>query len=462
MKRKTILLAVLCLAIVSATSAHAQVTTATLYGRVVDPSGAAVPGASITATNELTSTTKSTESNERGEFALPFLTVGRYTVNVALSGFKTHKVTGMEMSSGQKLDLTFTLELGAPSETITVTSQAPLLNTVNAEQDISIGNVQVAELPLAKRDFTSLLNLGTGMSNQGDSVSMNGLPPRGFTFSVDGVNAAPDSEFSSKAMYQNFNYIKGVSMEAVKEVEVSKNVFSAEIGKSVSGNVNIITKGGTNQFHGSAFEQYQSGGLNAVNHFTSIKSPLMLHQFGGSFGGPIIKDKVFFFGAYEGYRYHGKSAISGLVPTVGIRQQVTAVLPAAKGYFDLWPLPTAAEKPGDVTAQFAGIATETRDDNHAVIRGDFNLSSGSFLSIRYTRSRPNYLQPRLAIGNPRIRAGMSENGSATYTRVWSPKMTSEIRFGYNLADLSRMDNQYGLAVGSISAGGLPAPERSYS
>lgn len=419
--------------------ARAQVTTGTLLGRVVDQSGLGVPGAEVRAVNELTSTSKRAITDEAGTFTLTFLPVGRYTITVSMPGFKTLTQRGLEISSGQKLDVTYTLEVGELAETITVSSEAPLLNTVSPEQDIKLSTEQLSRLPVSRRDFSQLLLLGTGTGSGGGQISLNGLPPRGFTFSIDGVDASPDHEYNSMAMYQDFNYIKGVSMDAIQEVEVSKNVFSAEIGQTVSGNVNLITKSGTNQFHGSAFEYYQSGGLMAVNHFVPRKAPQVFHQFGGSLGGPIVRDKVFFFAVYEGYRLNAKQPQSGFVPSRWLRDQLTGVLPGADKYFSLWPLPTEPENAGDVRARYSGVHSETRDDDHFSIRGDYNLTDRDFVTGRFTLADPDRLQPRLVLGNPRDRRGSTRNVSTAYTRSWTPSVTSEFRFGYNRSSVDRID-----------------------
>lgn len=291
------------------------------------------------------------------------------------------------------------------------------------------------------------------------------MPPRGFTFTIDGVDASPDAEYNSMAMYQDFNYIKGLSLEAVQEVEIVKNVFSAEIGQTYSGNVNLITKSGTNEFHGSAFELYQSGGMMAAPHFNpGRKSPQVFHQFGGSLGGPIVRDKAFFFFNYEGYRLNAKTIQSGEVPSRWLRDQLIGVLPGADKYFALWPLPTAPEPPAEycadpaheqecVNAYYVGVHPETRDDDHFSIRGDVNITDTDLWTVRFTNSDPDRLQPRRAIGNPRDRKGFARNFSTSYTRTWSPTMTSELRFGYNTSNVDRIDKIWEAGVPDLSVNG---------
>ncbi len=435
----------------------AQVTTATLYGRVQDPSGALIPGARVTLINNNTGFTKEAVSNERGEVTIPFVTVGSYTALVSSEGFKGYEQTGLQLSSGQKVAVTFTLELGVTTETVNVSAEAPLLNTVSAEQDVNLNSDQVHELPLLRRDITGILQNGTGLSaGDGTTVSINGLPPRGFSFSVDGVDAAPDSEFPSISLYQNFNFIKGVSLEAVQEVEISKNIFSAEIGQTVSGNFNIITKGGTNDLHGSLFEQYQSGGLNANNHILARKTSRVYHQYGGSLGGPVVKNKVFLFGAFEGYRLNEQRPLTGFVPSVKFRDEIGQAIPESRAYWDAWYLPTEAPaNPDDARAFFSGSGAKQNQDNHLVVRGDYQMNANSLLTVRYTRGRPFQLTPRLARGNPRTHDGLNENVASTFSRVLSPTMTTESRFGYNRSDMHRVDQLLTLNVAKVLGAGLP-------
>lgn len=453
--RRALWCPLLALSLAVPAPAAAQVTTGTIYGRVLDSSRAALPGATVTATNTATATTKATVTGETGDFTLAFLPVGTYDVTIEMPGFKTREETGLEIVSGARVSVTYVLEIGAQQETVTVTSEAPLLNASSAEQDINITAEMVSELPMQNRDISALLNAGTGSSSGGGTISINGLPPRGFTFSVDGVDASPDSEFPSLGLYQNFNYIKGVSVEAVKQVEVSKNIFSAEIGMTVSGNVNIITKSGTNQFRGSAFENFRSGDLRARNFFVKEKQAGTFNQFGGSIGGPIIENRLFFFGAYEGYRDNQDQSFSGNVPSRWVRDRVTAAIPGSQSFFDLWPLPTGPENPGDLQARFTGTNPETRDDNHFVGRVDYNLSPSDYVTARYTRGSPNYLQARLAAGNSRDRRGLNENLSATYTRVFTPTLTSELRFGFNRNSTERVDLIVDAGAVSIDLSGMP-------
>jgi hypothetical protein len=439
---------------------QAQVVTGSITGQVLDPSKAAVPGATVAATNVESGARKTTTTGSSGYFTISFVTPGTYTVSVNAQGFKTLTQKGVEVSVGQATTLNLGLEIGATTQTVSVSAAAPLVNSVNAQQNFSLNTQKVDQLPVSQRDIVNLLNLGTGVSTQGEGeISMNGLPSEGFSFTIDGINSTPDSERSAISLYQGFNVIKGVSMQAIQEIQTAKNIYSADIGNALSGNVNIITKSGTNAFHGDGFWNYQSGGLRAVNHFVARKAPQVFNQFGGAVGGPIVKDKLFFFGDYEGYRQTGTVPESGNVPSRYIRNVVTAAIPSSATYWNLWPLPTGPEQPGDVSAVFSGVANSTEVTDHYDAKIDWDINPTNIWSIRASRGRPTYLQPRLAIGNSRDRVGKTDNIASTFTHVWSPTLSSQLLFGYNYSFVYRIDLQFAHQnIPAITLPGLPTTE----
>ncbi|HTM50772.1 MAG TPA: hypothetical protein VL285_18885 [Bryobacteraceae bacterium] len=147
----------------------------------------------------------------------------------------------------------------------------------------------------------------------------HGLPPRGFLFTIDGVNASGDPELRSLGIYQDFNYIKGSPSRRSSRCKIAKNIFSAEIANTIGGHLNLITKGGSNQYHGSTFWNYQAGGPNARNQFSLVRPSLVFHQFGGSVDSPVIHDKMFFFAAFEGYRLTSQGTVTRNVPSPELR-----------------------------------------------------------------------------------------------------------------------------------------------
>ena len=437
-----------CLALLTTLLAHAQVTTATLYGRMVDPSGAAIPQAKILLTNQQTSAQASGTSNAQGEFTIPFLAGGAYSISLEAQGFKAQKQTGVVLSAGQRVAVEYRLELGNASEVVEVTSSAPLINTVSAEQREGKTQEQVRELPLSRRDWTNIIGLGTGITTQNTGVSMNGLPGTGFRLTVDGTDAEGDPEVPSLGMAQNFNPIRTVSLEAIAELDVTKGIPSAELANTLSGGINIITKSGTNDFHGSLFLNNQVENLAARPQFAATKGALVYNQFGASFGGPIIKNKLFFFGVYEGYRQRRALTITGQVPTAEFRARAIAAVPAYKPFFDLFPLPASAPA-GALTAFYVTNASNAGTDNHAVSRVDYRIKDSLMMSARYTRGRPQVENPRIATPNSQRFTGIAESGTMNfiYTR---PTWSNETRFGVNHNEVSRVDGIYTLGLAGIS------------
>ncbi len=446
---QSILLSILLL--IFAANGQAQVTTATIEGLVVDPTGAAIPGAAVSVANQGTVLKKSAIANERGEFTVTFLPPGIYTITIEVSGFKAHRQTDLELVAGQKLRHDFKLEIGTIGEQVTVSAEPPLVNAMNAQQDINRTETEVKELPLARRDLRNILNLGTGISAQTDvGVSMNGLPPRGFLFTIDGINAAGDAELRSLGLYQDFNIIKGVSIEAVEQVQVAKSIFSADVANTVGGNVNLITKKGTNQLHGSVFENYQAGGLNARNQFATTPESLVFHQFGGSVGGPIRKDSMFFFGAFEGYRLTAQRALTGFVPTQEYRDLAIKGTPEMKEALDFIPLPTDPYPPGSDTGFYRGRGAAKETENHAVVRWDWNVTPVNLLTARYKRGRPYTLSPRVVTANEQTQVGVDESIVTSFLHV-APGWSSETRGGYNRDDMDRIDGLYNYGITTIAA-----------
>jgi hypothetical protein len=418
-----------------------QVVTATLQGTIVDPNGALVPNATVTATNANRGTSISRKADDSGLVTMTSMPPGDYTITVEAPGFKTLTRSGLNLSAGAEARLTLQLEVGAVSEKIVVTAEAPLINTANAEQRTNLEEIRIKNLPAIRRDWTNFLALNTGVNVSGGNVRMNGLPGASFRLTVDGTDATQDNEQPSLSMTGNFNFIKGVATEAIAEVNVAKGIASAEISNTMSGNVNIITKSGTNSFHGSAFWLNNLEDYNARNQFLASKPGLVYNQWGGSIGGPILRNKAFFFGAYEGYRQRGFQALNEQVPTREFRARISAATNRYDKLFSIYPLPNQSYNANMNTGAWVGSGTEQGSDDHAVIRGDYNFNPTNLLNVRYTRARPFRLTPRVVSVNNRTWEGTIEQGTANYTHV-RPTWTFETRFGYNYNFVPRNDNYY--------------------
>jgi carboxypeptidase family protein len=432
--------------------AFGQANTATVYGNVSDQSGAAVANAAVSATNTLTGAQSSTTSNTDGQFTFNFLPVGRYTFSAQLSGFQTQVRNEVVLSAGETTRISFQMSVSNLKESVTVSGEATLLNTESAEQHLTIEALNIHELPLAREDWTGLLKLGNGVASAGNNgVALNGLPPAAFNLTVDGTNASPDPELPSVGFYQGFNVINTVNSDAIAEVSTTKGIAPASVSGTMSGNVNLITKNGTNQFHGTVLEINSAAAYNARNQFLTKRPASRLNQFGGSLGGPIFKDKLFFFGNYQGARVSTFAALNGTVPTPGFASLATAAVPQYAKVLSAFPLPNQPYAPSAQTAQFVGTGALVQNDNNAVARFDYYASSKNLFTVRYSRARPFKDSPTIIPINPRISTGHNDTYNAQFTHS-EATWTFVTRFGFNRIYIDRLDAGYGAGLDQVQFG----------
>jgi len=305
------------------TSALAQTPTGTILGSVKDAQGGVVPGATVTATNLGTQYSRSAVTDEAGEYALRLLPVGNYMIVVTIPGFKNFTQTGILLEVGRNARVDATIELGAVSETVSVIGDSPLVDTASASLSRTVGQNEVLNLPLVNRDLYSLLNLTGGVTSNENSNSLGG-PEQLTTINGSGraqmgtVNFQLDGGNNTAGLRGTGN--PAPNPEAVQEFRVLTNGYAAEYGRYSAGVVDVVTKSGTNVFHGAAFEFFRNQKLNsprwAPPGTPSTNDPLDRNQYGGAFGGPIAKGKTFFFASYSGLRqeetYYRNTAV---VPT---------------------------------------------------------------------------------------------------------------------------------------------------
>ncbi len=287
-------------------AASAQSTGGRITGRVTDPSGAVVPDATVTITNDATGVSNHTESNKNGDYAFPTVAVGTYTIEFEASGFKKLTRKQVSLDLNETLTINGALPLGSASETVEVSSEAPLVDTSSTQLGATVDALMATQLPLNTRDTYQLLQLQPGvMSNVGGSnsiaygsdqagvVSVNGGRGRSNNFNVNGGDA--------NDLFANLPTVQP-SPDSIAEFRVLTNTFDAEYGRNSGAVINVVTKSGTNEFHGNAFEFFRNSVLNSQGYFNVTKPEFQQNQFGGTFGGPIKKDRAFFFLSYEGRR----------------------------------------------------------------------------------------------------------------------------------------------------------------
>jgi hypothetical protein len=431
-------------------SISGQVTTATFYGIVTDPTGAGVPGATVILTHEGTNATATRTTDPTGEFVFDFLRIGSYTLRIEAKGFKRYESKGIELASGQTVRQAFALEVGALTETVTVEGSAPLVSTASAEQLQTFESIKVTELPLGRRNVSSLLRLASGVDiGANRNLRVNGLGSNTTGISVDGTDANAYPEQRGMAQYGARNYIDVMSIDAVQEVQLVRGVMPAEYGGVLAGQVNVISRSGTNELHGSAFENYQSHVLNARNPFVAARTAsgamipkprIVYNQFGGSIGGPVIRDRAFFFGAYEGYRESASRRVTATVPTQSFRNEILRALPYEEMKILLGILPLPNVPINEDVGRFEGVRNALSRENHVVAKGDVRLSSMSNLAVTYTRMRPFGLDPTATVdgANDRTYEYVQDRVAASFT-IGGANWTSESRFGYNFSDMARLD-----------------------
>ena len=302
--------------------ARAQSTGGRIRGTVIDPSGAAIAAAKITLINEATHATRDSEAGANGEYIFLEVPVGSYEVNAQSAGFKKYLRKGVVLNLNEVVNLDITLQVGAAVETIEVTGAPPLVDTTSTQLGAVVNERTVSELPLAQRDTYQLLQLQPGVQSQlgvdsvygsdrAGVVSVNGGRGRDNNFTVNGGDG--NDQFANLPAIQP-------SPDSIAEFRVLTNTFDAEYGRNSGAVVNVVTKSGTNDFHGNVYEFFRNQGLNAQGYFDSQKLDYLQNQFGATFGGPVKKNKTFFFATYEGDRLRkGTSGDTVAVPTLAER-----------------------------------------------------------------------------------------------------------------------------------------------
>src|SRR5438552_3659147 len=321
MRKRTVVLA--ALALLLSAPAYAQRTTATIRGAIRDATQAVLPGATVTIVNEQTGFTRTTVTNEVGAYSIGELPPGSYKITAELQGFKGESRTGILMRVADDLTLDFQLATGQMSEVITVAGESPVVKTIGGDVSGVVTGEMVRELPLNGRNFLQLATLMPGVSAPdqlnvkdkgllgGSDLSVSGAAVTANLWTVDGAN--------NNDVGSNRTILVYPSVEAIEEFKIHRNSYGAEFGQAAGAQINIVTRGGTNEFHGSGFYFGRNDALNATNYFIEKagqpKDQLSRHDFGWTLGGPIIKDKLHFFASQEWNRELRGTVRTAFVPT---------------------------------------------------------------------------------------------------------------------------------------------------
>jgi len=315
---------VLLLLFLCAPPLHAQVDTGTILGTVTDASGAAISGAKVTLTNEGTSAALSTTTAPDGSYKFTPVKIGSYKLTTSFQGFQTITQTNVVVNVGTDVVINFNLKPGAVTQTVEVVAAVPVLQTQNASVGQVVDSRSVNDLPLNGRNFTFLAQLSAGVNTpQADTrgnaangaFAANGLRPAENNYLLDGI----DNNSDTVDFLNGTNFVVLPPVDAIEEFKVETSGFSAQYGRSGAAVLNATIKSGTNELHGSAWEFFRNDKLDAADFFENAggikKGALRQNQFGVSAGGPILKNKVFIFGDYEGFRRVQGTVLTGSVPT---------------------------------------------------------------------------------------------------------------------------------------------------
>lgn len=453
-------------------------TLGTITGEVKDTSGAVMPGVTVTAVNNATNATREVQTNEAGAFSFPALPPGTYTVRAELQGFQTG-TRAAQLHVEQTLRVDFSLGIGTLTETTEVTGVAPLITTENATVGTVIENRRIVELPLNGRNFLSLVALspnvsaefagaGQAGSRQGGSrssqqISISGQRREFNYYTLDGVDNTD----------VNFNtYILLPSVDALEEFKVQTGIYSAEFGRGAS-QVNVVTKSGTNQFHGTVFEFHRNDALDSRPYaFTAAqaaqpKAPFKWNQYGYTLGGPVWRNKLFFMSNWEGYRDRKQFQNNFSLPTEAMRRGDFSALPiqlydpttctvsgtrrscspfvgnqiptsrfhpTSLKLLEFYPDPNASgaqhAATGVIPNNYVSQQNRVIDKDQFTQRIDLVQSSSSTWMGRYSHSRDDEISPNLKLNGTklvnRIHQVMIGN-----TRTLTPTVVNELRVGYN-------------------------------
>src|SRR6266581_4464701 len=326
---------------------HAQGATAAISGTVLDPSGAAIAGASITVRNIGTAFTRTVLSDDQGRYIARELPIGEDEVQGSLAGFQTVVRRGIVLTVGSRPVVDLQLPIGKTEETISVTGEISQVETTSSSLSSLVNQTQMRELPLNGRNFEQLILMAPGalsypaggssaLVGRAATYAISGSRPEGYAILLDGENIQDWWQRGTGAA------VTGTSLgiEGIAEFQTLTNTYSAEFGGN-GAVINSATRSGTNSFHGSVYEFLRNNALDARNFFEQKSAAqFRRNQFGTSVGGPVKPDKAFFFFNYEGLRQHLDQSFQAFVPTLAARSQA---VPSVKSIIDLYPVPTSTD-----------------------------------------------------------------------------------------------------------------------
>ena len=444
--------------------AFGQVDTATITGIITDPTGAAIVGAGVQATNQATGLDQQTSSNETGNYVVTALPIGNYDIEVRSDGFQTVRRRNVTLNAGTRMKIDVSMQLGQVTEVIEVTGEVPLLETETSNLSQVVENKTITQMPLNGRNYQELAVLTAGVLPSRrqnfveDAFSANGA---GFDQNVFTLDGADNNNYFSGVVVASNQAVKP-SIDAIQEFRIETHNYGAEFGRGGGAVVQVSTRSGTNELHGTLFEFLRNEKLDANNFFNSgnPKPPFRQSQFGGTVGGPIVRDRMFFFVSYEGTRIREKLTRLNTIPTPaqtqgdfsgiadiydpasqaadGSRIQfVNHIIPqnrldpVAARLVQLYPTPNRAG-----VQNYLFNASRNRDDDKIDMKWDGRPTDNNSLFVRYSylnfdRLEPGSLPLPASGGNTAVRFSRAHTGVLNWTATLGGNKVNELRFAYN-------------------------------
>lgn len=448
------LFAVLALGLVIPIRVHAQATGATLSGAITDPSGAVIPNAKVSIKNTATGVVTDGKTNSAGLYSVPNLLPGPYEITTSAAGFRAEVRSGITLTVGQQQVLNEALRVGQATQTISVVGAAPAVQLATSSISAEIDATTIREVPLNGRDWTLLAALQPGVSalvsqrptaavtgsrsnrGNGQQLTISGTRPQTNNYRIDGISVV-DYAGGSPGGVQGST----LGVDAIEEFSVITANQSAEYGRTAGGVVNAITKSGTNQFHGDAYEFLRNSALDARNYFDVTFPPFRRNQFGASAGGPIQKEKMFFFADYEGVRQSLGTTNVENVPSADARNGIIhnadgtttniTVDPLVQPFLGLWPLPNAGLK-GDGNTGIFDVATDAVTiENFVTARIDRKITDKDSISGTWYYDPAHISSPGALNAVLLLDSSSRQFTTVEETHVFSPSLVNSVRVGFN-------------------------------
>jgi hypothetical protein len=407
----------------------AQDDRAAVTGTITDQSQAAIPDVTVDITSKSKGFHRDTRTNDAGVYSIPGLLVGEYQVTIHKEGFRTEQYPEFTLLVGQTRTINAQLQVASSSQQIQVEEETPALDTASSKVGGVIGSAQVANLPLNGRAWTSLMALVPGAIDSGGgtqkSIRFAGRGADDNNYRFDGVDATGISNQAPNASYR-----LQISTEAIAEFRVDTALYGAETGGTSGGQVEVISKSGTNNFHGSAFEYIRNNVTSARGPIgPSAVPPLRLNQYGGSAGGPIIKNRTFFFLAYEGLQQRASTPLIGNVPSDSLRATTLAQSPALAPIINAYPIGNQAFTP--TVSHYVSTGGISNGENSGLIRIDHRISDSTNFFARYNIDVVALAAPSGVLLDRALTDAAPMNGSLNLSHVFSPTMYNMVQLGVN-------------------------------